>query len=133
VNGSWKKVMAKEELRKLKAALERKQAELKRSIGKRDDIAIEKAPDAIDEVQLACEREFAIRTLDRESQLLRQVRAALARVEDGSYGVCQRCEEVIGSRRLDALPWAAYCVRCQETVDRERAEGDSPLELEDVA
>src|SRR5579862_4837498 len=110
--------MTKTELEKFKAILEAKQAELSNAVRNRDDIAIEKTPDAIDEVQLAGERELAIRNLDRESNLLRQVRAALGRINDGSYGICLHCEEEIKPKRLDAVPWAAFCIRCQEAADR---------------
>ena len=72
--------MNRNDLNKYKALLEAKQEELAAGLRNRDDIAIEKTPDAIDEVQLAGERELAIRNLDRESSLLRSVRAALARV-----------------------------------------------------
>jgi len=67
--------MTKSELAKYRTALETKQAEIGASLRNRDDIAIEKAADAIDEVQLAGERELAIRNLDRESGLLRKVKA----------------------------------------------------------
>jgi hypothetical protein len=78
--------MNKTDLEKYKAMLEAKQAELAAGLRNREDIAIEKTPDALDEVQLAGERELAIRNLDRESALLRNIKGALARVADGSYG-----------------------------------------------
>ena len=59
--------------------LERKEIELAKVLGKRDDIAIEKSADQMDEVQYATERDLAIRNVDRESNLLRQVKAALRR------------------------------------------------------
>ena len=124
--------MNKTELEKYKAVLEAKQAELSRGLRNRDDIAIEKTPDALDEVQLAGERELAIRNLDRESNLLRHVRGALARVADGSYGICMHCEEEIKPKRLDAVPWTKYCIRCQEAADRHEFEtegGDTIDEL----
>ena len=114
--------MSKNELEKYRMALEAKQAEIGASLRNREDIAIEKAADAIDEVQLAGERELAIRNLDRESGLLRKVKAALARMEDGSYGTCMHCEEEIGSKRLHAVPWAPFCIRCQEAADRHEFE-----------
>src|SRR5579872_996740 len=100
--------MNKTELEKYKAVLEAKQAELSRGLRNREDIAIEKTPDAIDEVQLAGERELAIRNLDRESNLLRQVRAALGRINDGSYGICMHCEDEISPKRLNAVPQTPY-------------------------
>src|SRR5882724_7818014 len=78
--------MNKADLEKYKAILEAKQAELTGSLRNRDEIVIEKAPDALDEVQLAGERELAIRNLDRDSNMLRQIRRALARIADGSFG-----------------------------------------------
>src|SRR5207302_2289415 len=110
--------MNKTELEKYKKILETKRDELARGLRNRDDIAIEKTPDALDEVQLAGERELAIRNLDRESNMLRNVRGALARIADGSYGICLHCEEDIKIKRLDAVPWAKFCIKCQEAADR---------------
>jgi len=120
--------MTQTEINKYKAMLEAKQAELSAGLRNRDDIAIEKTPDAIDEVQLAGERELAIRNLDRESNLLRNVKGALVRIADGSYGICMHCEEDIKIKRLDAVPWTKYCIKCQEAADRHEFEtetGDS--------
>jgi DnaK suppressor protein len=110
--------MNRTELERYKAMLEAKQAELSGGLRNREDILIEKSPDALDEVQLAGERELAIRNLDREANLLRNVRAALSRIADGSYGICLHCEEEIKPKRLEAVPWAAFCIRCQEAADR---------------
>jgi DnaK suppressor protein len=118
--------MNQSELKKYKATLEAKRADLAAGLRNREDIAIEKTPDALDEVQLAGERELAIRTLDRESNLLRHVRGALARVADGSYGVCLHCDEDIKPKRLDAVPWAKYCIRCQEAADRQEFDSENP-------
>jgi len=117
--------MTQTELNKYKAVLEAKQAELSAGLRNREDIAIEKTPDAIDEVQLAGERELAIRNLDRESNLLRNVKGALVRVADGSFGVCMHCEEDIKPKRLDAVPWTKYCIKCQEAADRNEFEAES--------
>jgi DnaK suppressor protein len=117
--------MNKTELNKYRAVLEAKQAELSAGLRNREDIAIEKTPDALDEVQLAGERELAIRNLDRESNLLRNVKSALGRIHDDSYGVCMHCEEDIKPKRLEALPWAKYCIRCQEAADRHEFEAET--------
>jgi DnaK suppressor protein len=115
--------MTKTELNKFKEFLEAKQAELAQVLRNRDGIAIEKSPDALDEVQNAAERELAIRNLDRESNLLRNVRAALHRIDEGTFGVCLHCEEDISLKRLNAVPWAPYCIQCQEIADRNQEEG----------
>jgi DnaK suppressor protein len=117
--------MNQTELNKYRAVLDAKKADLSAGLRNREDIAIEKTPDALDEVQLAGERELAIRNLDRESNLLRNVRTALARINDGSYGVCMHCEEDIKPKRLEAVPWAKYCIRCQEAADRHEFEAET--------
>ena len=114
--------MTKTEVNRFRKVLEARQTELARVLRNREGIAIEKSPDALDEVQHATERELAIRNLDRESHLLRQVQIALRRMGDGSYGTCLHCEEDISPRRLEAVPWAAYCIHCQELVDRSAVE-----------
>ena len=121
--------MTKAELEKYKNILGAKQAELTGALRNRDEIVIEKAPDALDEVQLAGERELAIRNLDRDSNMLRQIRRALARIADGSYGVCLHCEEYISPKRMNAVPWAAFCIKCQEQVDRHEIEVEDSADL----
>jgi DnaK suppressor protein len=119
--------MTKQELSKFKKILEAKQEELERVVRNRDAITIEKSADALDEVQHAAERELAIRNLDRESQLLRNVRAALRRIEDGSFGTCAHCEEDISPKRLNAVPWTSLCIQCQEQADRNREQGNDDM------
>ena len=110
--------MTKTELKRFRKILEEKQAELARVLRNREAIAIEKSADALDEVQNAAERELAIRNLDRESNLLRLVKLALRRRDEGTYGTCLHCEEEINPKRLKAVPWTPYCITCQELADR---------------
>jgi len=117
--------MNQTELNKYKAMLEARRTELSAGLRNREDIAIEKTPDALDEVQLAGERELAIRNLDRDSIMLRHVKGALTRVADGSYGICMHCDEEIKPKRLDAVPWTKYCIKCQEAADRHEFEAES--------
>ena len=120
--------MTKTELNKFKNTLEAKQSELIHFVSNREGIAIEKSPDALDEVQHAAERELAIRNLDRESNLLRNVRGALRRIQEGTYGTCMHCEEDISPKRLAAVPWTAYCIQCQELADRNQSSGDEQFD-----
>ena len=120
--------MTKTELNKFKKILEAKQAELEAFVRNREGIAIEKSADALDEVQHAAERELAIRNLDRESNLLRNVRAALRRIDECMFGVCVHCEEDISVKRLNAVPWAPYCISCQEQYDAHKIEGDEAFD-----
>ena len=115
------------ELVKYRKMLEEKRTELSGSLRNRGDIVVQKTPDLLEEVQLAADRDLAIHNLHRESGLLRQVKAALARMAEGSYGVCQHFEEDIKPKRLEAVPWTAYCIRCQEAVDHQEIEPAAKL------
>jgi DnaK suppressor protein len=98
-----------------------------RPLGRRDEIAVESTPDALDQVQRAADRELALRQLELDSSRLRGLRNALERIEDGSYGTCQRCDSEISFKRLKAVPWAAYCLQCQEFADQEGEESREEL------
>ena len=116
------------------AILEQKAEELVRMLRTRDGIAIEKSADPMDEIQYASERDLAICNVDRDSAVLRQVRAALGRVSDGSFGTCIDCESPIGQKRLVAVPWASRCILCQEAADRGGQGGaDASENLADAA
>ena len=111
--------MAHTEMGGFQEILERRAVELAQVLRKRDGIAIEKSADQMDEIQYASERDLAIRNVDRESTLLRQVKATLRRLHDGSFGTCTECESAISPRRLAAVPWASRCIQCQEAVDQD--------------
>ena len=115
------------ELGGIKEILERKEAELAHVLRKRDGIAIEKSADQMDEIQYASERDLAIRNVDRESSLLRQVKAALRRIHGGGFGICIECESAISPRRLAAVPWATRCIQCQGAADRDGQERTGSL------
>ena len=103
--------------------LERREAELALVLRNRDGIAIDKSADQMDEVQYASERDLAIRNVDRETVQLREVRAALRRIHEGSFGTCLVCDTVISTKRLAAVPWARLCISCQEAAEQDRQEG----------
>jgi DnaK suppressor protein len=113
--------------------LEAKQAELAGVLRNRDGITIEKSADQMDEIQFATERDLAIRNVDRESTLLRQVKGALRRIQNGDFGACLDCEEAISPKRLAAVPWATRCIGCQEIADRNGSEAADVSEALDNA
>jgi DnaK suppressor protein len=99
---------------------------------KRDDIAVENAPDALDCIQRATERDLAICRIESDFGRLQSVRTALQRIAEGTYGICFRCECEIAEKRLKAVPWASYCLECQDSADSRR--GNIPrMELAGVA
>lgn len=111
--------MTKGELNAFRKKLEEQRAEL--SIGSREALAIESSSDEMDRIQHFTEREYAMNNLERTSRRLREVRAALERIEDNSFGICAECEGVISAKRLIVVPWVAMCIRCQEEVERAAA------------
>ncbi len=82
-----------------------------------DSIRIHQVADPVDMTQEAAERDVAVQIIDRESALFRQLRSAIDRTKDGSYGPCLQCEEEIAPKRLKAIPWAELCIHCQEDAD----------------
>jgi DnaK suppressor protein len=104
--------------------LEAKHGELLADVADRDEILIENAAEEFDRLQQQLNREVAIRKLDQQSKLLKSVEAALSRIDDETYGVCLRCEKEIPEKRLKAVPWAGYCVACQEELDRQQTAGE---------
>jgi DnaK suppressor protein len=67
-----------------------------------------------------------------DMKLLREISDALRRMEHGSYGVCPECEEPISTKRLDAVPWARYCVACQERIAERMAHGEEVDEYQEA-
>lgn len=110
--------MTRNKINDFQTALTARQAELALLLQKRDGIAIQPTPDALDDVHLATQRELVSQNLERGSVLLREVNAALGRIAEGTYGTCLQCEGAIGSKRLNALPWTALCIGCQEEADQ---------------
>lgn len=78
----------------------------------------EASEDLVDRANNAYQREFMLHLSVGERSLLRQVEGALERLDLGEYGVCTHCREPIGTKRLQAVPWARYCVDCQEKEER---------------
>ena len=109
--------MTKIEANRFRGILTAKVAELERFTRHREGIAVERSADQLDEIEAASQRALAVCNLDREFNQLRDARAALRRIEEGSFGICQGCDEDIHSKRLAAVPWTKFCIRCQEALD----------------
>ncbi len=115
----------------LKTALETKRRELVGDIRKQaPELAIgDGAPDPIDRVQSMSQRDEAVGHVRRLSRTLSDVESSLRAMSEGCYGDCAKCGEPIAMKRLESIPWAACCVRCQ-------AEAEQPepvFEVEPVA
>jgi len=64
------------------------------------------------------ERELSMNIVSSEQELLYQIDDALKRLDDGSYGICQQCNEPIAMSRLKAVPSASMCIRCQRAKEQ---------------
>jgi len=113
--------MNEADVNKHRTLLLAKREEIAGKSPRREDLWIVQSNEQIETVQLAGQREFAARTLEREAKSLMQIGAALKRIDDGAFGICLDCEEPISPKRLAAVPWAAYCLHCQEMHDAQEA------------
>ena len=87
----------------------------------------------------AYDREFALNLASKEGSILYDIDYALKQIDDGSYGTCELCEKEIPARRLQAVPYAKLCIKCQELEEmkntgRRRAEAadEAPGRWDDV-
>lgn len=64
------------------------------------------------------EQEFTLSLIDSEEDTLGAIEVALEKIEDGTYGRCEECEGVIPKTRLNAIPYAPYCVKCAGKLER---------------
>ena len=110
--------MTNTEVDRFRAVLTARIAELERVTRHRDGIAVERSADEVEETQMAAQRLLAVSNLDREFNQLRDARAALVRIDEGGFGTCLECGQDIHPKRLAAVPWATFCIRCQEAADR---------------
>lgn len=107
------------QIKRFRAILEDRRDAFSERVHDRNAIAIENAADIMDEVRCAEERDLATRILEHGFAELRLVTAALARIEEGTYGFCLRCDEAISWNRLQVMPQAAFCVNCQEAAEHD--------------
>lgn len=126
------KSAAKSKFENYKKLLQKKADELRRSMSAQKVSQLVSRQDHVaDEGDLSQQSHEEWIFLNRNTldmKLLREVQDALRRIEQGHYGVCLHCEEAISPKRLDAVPWARYCVRCQEEIAARMANGEETYE-----
>jgi DnaK suppressor protein len=106
-------------IKRRKASLESKLKDLLQLAGDRESLEIQPTADPLDQVRSSTDRDMAVETLNQQARSIHEIRSALDRIDEGSYGTCERCEEPIPPKRLDALPWARMCVSCQSEMEAE--------------
>ena len=87
---------------------------------KGNDLSVDdsETPDPVDLAVRNYSKNVMLAVSENESRQLTLVDEALLRIEDEEYGTCQNCEEDINPKRLQAIPWARYCLNCQELVEQ---------------
>ena len=73
----------------------------------------ENFPDPTDRASLEADRNFLLRIRDRESKLIKKIKQAIERIENGTYGICESCGEEISVKRLKARPVTTQCIECK--------------------
>ena len=118
--------MNKTQLKKFRTLLEVKRAELvkkaKQTLDEDMTLDVNDLPDEMDLASSEYLQSFTFRLRGREKSFLDKINKAIAKIDDGSFGVCEECEEEISVKRLEARPETTLCIRCKE--DQERLEKD---------
>jgi DnaK suppressor protein len=115
--------MKKKDIERFKKILqERKQAIMSAAENLREEgIGFEQAdlPDEVDLASTETDQSMNLRLHDRELVLLKKIDRTLKKIDDGKFGVCERCGEEISLKRLEARPVAEVCIRCKEDMEKQ--------------
>ena len=115
--------MDKKKLEQYKKKLEQRQQELRRTVSRNvaygraadsDDIA----QDVADKAANSYTKEFLFSQSSNDRALLARVEEALVRIREGNFGECINCGNEVNPKRLEAVPWARYCIQCQEKIEQ---------------
>ena len=87
---------------------------------KGNDLSVDasETPDPVDLAVRNYSKNVMLAVSENESRQLLLINEALTRIADDEYGVCQNCEKDINPKRLNAVPWARYCLNCQELLEQ---------------
>ena len=91
---------------------------MKSAVEQGRDAGMDDTQDVADQAVASYQKEFLFSQGTNGHVQMQLVRQALERLRDGSFGECQNCGEMIGAKRLEALPWTPFCIGCQEKVER---------------
>ena len=114
--------MNQKDLKRYKKMLEDSKLSLlqsaKKTLMEESNFDTDDLPDEIDLASSEYAQSMVFRLRDREKFLLKKIEKALGRIEDGSFGMCERCEEPISTKRLEARPVTTLCIRCKEEQEK---------------
>ncbi|MBA3694676.1 MAG: TraR/DksA family transcriptional regulator [Acidobacteria bacterium] len=85
-----------------------------------NDLSVDSSetPDPVDLAVRNYSKNVMLAVSENDSRQVILINEALTRISDDEYGTCQNCEKPINPKRLDAVPWARYCLNCQELVEQ---------------
>lgn len=111
-----------EHRRRLRASLEEKRAEFldlyRHDLEAGQSASDEGTEDLVDVANKAYDRELMLQLSDTERTMIFLVDEAIGRFDNGTFGICLHCKDQIGLPRLNAVPWARYCIDCQEREEK---------------
>ena len=115
----------KKDLDQIKKALEGKKSKLLQLLQKsqsdgREIDSESEAMDIVDKASSSYTKEFMFSRSNQERLFIQAIEEALKRIEDGSFGECSNCGEIVNRKRLEAVPWAELCLACQELEEQGR-------------
>ena len=114
--------LGKKELEKYRRLLEEKKNNLSVDLAKardaEEETTEESTQDIADKAVSSYTREFLYSLNDAERSTVQQIDQALARIEDGTYGLCLNCGTPMNEKRLSAIHWSRHCVECQELAEK---------------
>ena len=114
--------MNKKDIKRFKDLLTRERDKLiqnaNRTLEEEATLDVNELPDEIDQASSEYQQSMIFRLRDREKFLLAKIDKALARIENGTFGICERCEEEISAKRLEARPVTTLCIRCKEEQEQ---------------
>jgi DnaK suppressor protein len=87
---------------------------------KGNDLSVDasETPDPVDLAVRNYSKNVMLAVSENESRQLFLINEALERIADNEYGICQNCEQATNPKRLNAVPWARYCLNCQELLEQ---------------
>lgn len=119
---SEKGVLSQKDLKRFKKSLEDSRKAIlenaRKTMEEESNFDTDDLPDEIDQASSEYAQSMAFRLRDREKFLLKKIEKALQRIEDGSFGMCERREEAISMKRLEARPVTTLCIRCKEEQEK---------------
>ena len=114
--------MERKKLEKFKKILLEKKEELIKKVDelKKESLEenFEEPGDPIDKAVTSKEKEFFLSLREKEKEILEKIEDALKKIDKGRYGVCEICGKNISEKRLKFVPWARYCIECQEKIEK---------------